>query len=178
MLLSMRAGGAGLNLVGAPVLVTLDFDWNPATIAQVSSSVERRRRREERRRKRREKKKEKDDLTREIKKTQKKNFKNFKIGRGPPLALRADQALRRLPPHRSGIHRRKDAAARFVEARPGRGAESWRRRSRRRERSIDVVEKFLCLQPRRAPGALLSRRAHEVRHPRDHAQEEQGELRP
>ena len=35
MLLSMRAGGAGLNLIGAPVLVTLDFDWNPATIAQV-----------------------------------------------------------------------------------------------------------------------------------------------
>jgi len=38
MLLSMRAGGAGLNLIGAPVLVTLDFDWNPATIAQVRRS--------------------------------------------------------------------------------------------------------------------------------------------
>jgi DNA repair and recombination protein RAD54B len=46
MLLSMRAGGAGLNLIGAPVLVTLDFDWNPATIAQVR---ERRKEREKER---------------------------------------------------------------------------------------------------------------------------------
>jgi len=40
MLLSMRAGGAGLNLTGGNVLVTMDFDWNPATIAQVREEEE------------------------------------------------------------------------------------------------------------------------------------------
>jgi len=38
-LLSSRAGGCGLNLVGASRLVMLDFDWNPATDAQAAARV-------------------------------------------------------------------------------------------------------------------------------------------
>jgi len=37
LLLSMRAGGAGLNLVGAAVMVMLDMDWNPAVCAQAAA---------------------------------------------------------------------------------------------------------------------------------------------
>ncbi len=34
-LLSTRAGGAGLNLVGANHLVLYDSDWNPAMVSAV-----------------------------------------------------------------------------------------------------------------------------------------------
>lgn len=37
-LLSTRAGGAGLNLVGSSSLVLLDSDWNPAHDMQVNQS--------------------------------------------------------------------------------------------------------------------------------------------
>lgn len=40
-LLSTRAGGAGLNLVGACHLVLLDGDWNPALDLQVRSAAPR-----------------------------------------------------------------------------------------------------------------------------------------
>lgn len=35
LLLSAKAGGAGLNLVGANRLILFDTDWNPATDLQV-----------------------------------------------------------------------------------------------------------------------------------------------
>ncbi len=35
MLLSSKAGGVGLNLIGANHLILLDPDWNPATDQQV-----------------------------------------------------------------------------------------------------------------------------------------------
>lgn len=35
LLLSAKAGGAGLNLIGANRLVLFDTDWNPATDLQV-----------------------------------------------------------------------------------------------------------------------------------------------
>ncbi len=35
LLLSAKAGGAGLNLIGANRLVLHDTDWNPATDLQV-----------------------------------------------------------------------------------------------------------------------------------------------
>ena len=34
-LLSSKAGGTGLNLVGASRIVLFDIDWNPATDLQV-----------------------------------------------------------------------------------------------------------------------------------------------
>ena len=37
LLLSMRAGGAGLNIPGAAVMVFLDLDWNPAVCAQAAA---------------------------------------------------------------------------------------------------------------------------------------------
>lgn len=37
LLLSAKAGGAGINLVGANRLVLFDSDWNPATDLQVLS---------------------------------------------------------------------------------------------------------------------------------------------
>ena len=39
MLLSARAGGAGLNLVGAARLIMCDLDWNPAVNAQTAARV-------------------------------------------------------------------------------------------------------------------------------------------
>lgn len=39
LLLSAKAGGAGLNLIGANRLVLYDTDWNPATDLQVLSNV-------------------------------------------------------------------------------------------------------------------------------------------
>lgn len=39
-LLSTRAGGAGLNLVGSSSLVLLDSDWNPAHDMQVNQPGE------------------------------------------------------------------------------------------------------------------------------------------
>jgi SNF2 family DNA or RNA helicase len=39
MLLSAKAGGAGINLTGANRLVLLDTDWNPATDQQVTSML-------------------------------------------------------------------------------------------------------------------------------------------
>ena len=36
-LLSSKAGGTGLNLVGASRIVLYDIDWNPATDLQVQS---------------------------------------------------------------------------------------------------------------------------------------------
>jgi SNF2 family DNA or RNA helicase len=38
-LLSTRAGGAGLNLVGANHLVLYDSDWNPAMDAQAMARI-------------------------------------------------------------------------------------------------------------------------------------------
>ena len=38
-LLSTRAGGAGLNLVGASRLVLLDSDWNPAVDMQAMGRI-------------------------------------------------------------------------------------------------------------------------------------------
>jgi len=35
-LLSSKAGGTGLNLIGASRIVLFDIDWNPATDMQVS----------------------------------------------------------------------------------------------------------------------------------------------
>lgn len=39
LLLSAKAGGAGLNLIGANRLVLFDTDWNPATDLQVCVSL-------------------------------------------------------------------------------------------------------------------------------------------
>jgi SNF2 family DNA or RNA helicase len=38
-LLSTRAGGAGLNLVGASHLVLFDCDWNPAADLQAMARI-------------------------------------------------------------------------------------------------------------------------------------------
>ena len=38
-LLSTRAGGAGLNLVGASRLLLLDSDWNPAMDLQARAKL-------------------------------------------------------------------------------------------------------------------------------------------
>src|SRR5690606_28610616 len=38
-LLSCKAGGVGLNLVGASRLVLFDLDWNPATDSQTVSRI-------------------------------------------------------------------------------------------------------------------------------------------
>ncbi len=38
-LLSTKAGGVGLNLIGASRLVLLDIDWNPANDLQVCMCV-------------------------------------------------------------------------------------------------------------------------------------------
>lgn len=38
-LLSARAGGVGLNLVGASRILLYDLDWNPATDLQAMSRV-------------------------------------------------------------------------------------------------------------------------------------------
>ena len=38
-LLSSKAGGTGLNLIGASRIVLFDIDWNPATDMQVSQIV-------------------------------------------------------------------------------------------------------------------------------------------
>ena len=38
-LLSSKAGGVGLNLIGASHLVLYDIDWNPATDLQVNCPV-------------------------------------------------------------------------------------------------------------------------------------------
>jgi len=38
-LLSSKAGGAGINLIGANRLIALDLDWNPATDAQVLARI-------------------------------------------------------------------------------------------------------------------------------------------
>lgn len=35
LLLSCKAGGEGLNLIGASKIILYDLDWNPATDAQV-----------------------------------------------------------------------------------------------------------------------------------------------
>jgi DNA repair and recombination protein RAD54B len=37
--LSCKAGGAGLNLIGASRLVLLDIDWNPAIDEQAISRI-------------------------------------------------------------------------------------------------------------------------------------------
>jgi hypothetical protein len=38
-LLSSKAGGTGLNLIGASRIVLYDIDWNPATDLQVGEAV-------------------------------------------------------------------------------------------------------------------------------------------
>lgn len=38
-ILSTRAGGAGLNLIGGSRLVLLDSDWNPAMVRAVNAIV-------------------------------------------------------------------------------------------------------------------------------------------
>jgi DNA repair and recombination protein RAD54B len=38
-LLSSKAGGVGLNLIGASRLVLLDIDWNPATCQQAMARI-------------------------------------------------------------------------------------------------------------------------------------------
>jgi SNF2 family DNA or RNA helicase len=38
-LLSSKAGGAGINLIGANRLISMDLDWNPATDAQVLARI-------------------------------------------------------------------------------------------------------------------------------------------
>ena len=39
MLLSTKAGGVGLNLIGASRLILYDIDWNPANDLQVCAAV-------------------------------------------------------------------------------------------------------------------------------------------
>lgn len=39
MLVSAKAGGAGLNLVGATRLILFDLDWNPANDAQAMARI-------------------------------------------------------------------------------------------------------------------------------------------
>ena len=39
MLLSSKAGGTGLNLIGASRLVLYDIDWNPATDLQAMARI-------------------------------------------------------------------------------------------------------------------------------------------
>ena len=38
-LLSSKAGGVGLNLIGANTLIMFDPDWNPATDAQAAARI-------------------------------------------------------------------------------------------------------------------------------------------
>jgi len=39
LLLSTKAGGVGLNLIGASRLILYDIDWNPANDLQVCAAV-------------------------------------------------------------------------------------------------------------------------------------------
>jgi len=39
MLLSTKAGGVGLNLIGASRLILYDIDWNPANDLQVCAAI-------------------------------------------------------------------------------------------------------------------------------------------